>query len=177
MKHYAQPIHYLACLAVAGLLCSCRAAYQRDTHSQEDTHLSQSGSTLHTTTGTIATQVKTEKDEQGKYWKITYRFDTSQPTNPTTGLPPISDIEVEGSENTTQTKQETNESVQLSDSTSTKNDLTLDTHKESETQTKSDGGALTGVDDGLRYGLIIGIPLALIIFIRIYYARKKDSPK
>lgn len=177
MKHVAPPIHYFACLAVAGLLCSCRAAYQRDSHIQENAHLSQSGSTAHTATGTIASQVKTERDEQGNHWKITYRFDTSLPADPSTGRSPISDIEVEGSQSTAHTRQEANESAQLSDSSATENGLTIDTSKESETQTKSDGGALTGVDDGIKYGLIIGIPLAFIIFILTYHARKKDSPK
>lgn len=175
MKHHAYLVSYLICLSIVGLLCSCRTAYQRNTHTQENTHLSQSDAILHTSTGTIASQVTTEREEQGKHWKITYRFDTSKPIDPLTGLPPTSDIEIEGNEVTAQTKQETNESTQLSDSTATKNDLTLYTDKELTTNKSVDTEALTGVDDGIRYGLLIGIPLVLIILTRIYYVRKKDS--
>ena len=68
---------------------------------------------LNTGTGTIASQVKTTKDEHGSSWKITYHFDTTQTPDPTTGLPPLSGIEIEGSEKQSKTAQESNDNCTL----------------------------------------------------------------
>ena len=171
MKHHAHFFNYFVSLVIAGLLCSCRAAYQRDTHTQEKANLSKSVNSLHTTTGTIASQAKTEKDEQGSGWKITYHFDTSQPINPITGLPPTSGIQIEGSQNTIKTKEEKNQSEQLSDSTSNESKTNQSTSNESATQSVMEAEGLTGIDDGLKTGLAIGIPIAFILLALIYYVR------
>ena len=98
MKHHVHTLILLASLTITWLLCSCRTTYQKDRSAQEQSNLSISDSTLYDRTGDIYSRFNFNKEEADKGWKIKVNFDTSKATNPATGLPPISDIEIEGSE-------------------------------------------------------------------------------
>lgn len=99
MKHHVHLIIYFACISVGILLCACRSSSLHSNQFKENGTFQHNYNELNTGTGTIASQVKTTKDEHGSSWKITYHFDTTQTPDPTTGLPPLSGIEIEGSEN------------------------------------------------------------------------------
>ena len=95
MKHHVHTLILLASLTITWLLCSCRTTYQKDRSAQEQSNLSISDSTLYDRTGDIYSRFNFNKEEADKGWKIKVNFDTSKATNPATGLPPISDIEIE----------------------------------------------------------------------------------
>ena len=93
MKHHVHLIIYFACISVGILLCACRSSSLHSNQFKENGTFQHNYNELNTGTGTIASQVKTTKDEHGSSWKITYHFDTTQTPDPTTGLPPLSGIE------------------------------------------------------------------------------------
>lgn len=175
MKHYVRIITYLVCLASAWLLCCCRSTYQNDSRVKEQSNLSISDSALHTRTEDIYSRFHLNQEEADKDWKIKVNFDTSQPANPETGLPPISDIEIEGSEKTIKTLLQKDDTTHVSDTQKTQTDITL--LQNIETQSHKDAGSTVagGIDSGIKYGLIIGIPLVLIILTSIIYARYRQK--
>lgn len=176
MKHYAHNLIYLACLACAGLLCCCRSTYQSDRRDKEQISLSIRDSTLHTRTEDIYARFNLNQEEAGKGWKIKVNFDTSQPADKETGLPPVSDIEIEGSETNIKTVLQKDDTTHVSDTQETKNDISLQQDKQLDATTDAGASAATGIDDGIKYGLMIGIPAVLILII-IIYARQKNSSK
>ena len=113
----------------------------------------------------------------GSSWKITYHFDTTQTPDPTTGLPPLSGIEIEGSEKQSKTAQESNDTVHSSNSSSKREVSGQTIQRESGTETRKDSKVATGTDDGIRNGLSIGIPLLFIIIALSYYAKRQNISK
>ena len=96
LKNYVQPISLAILIAL--LLCNCRSASQHSSvrvSEQTDSVSVRLSSKAH---GSITSQAQTQTDINGNKWKITWHFDTSKPTDPVTGLPPTSKLEVEGSE-------------------------------------------------------------------------------
>lgn len=177
MKHHAHLIIYSTCISAIILLCACRSSYRHNNQFRESKSLQSSNSDLYTSTGTITSQVKTKQEENGKRWKITYHFDNTLPTDPITGLSPVSGIEIEGSENQIKTTQESNDSTQTDVSSSTTDSLNLNANKESNTNTDTNNTVATGTDDGIRNGLTIGIPLCIIIIALSYYAKRQNTSK
>ena len=110
--------------------------------------------------------LKSNKEEADKGWKIKVNFDTSKATNPATGLPPISDIEIEGSEKNIKTLLQENDTVHISEKQKTKTDITFQQDSKS---------VATGIDNGIKYGLIIGIPIVFIILIFINHAKRQKN--
>lgn len=175
MKHYAHIITYLVCLASAWLLCSCRSTYQNDSRAKEQSNLSISDSALHTRTGDHYSRFTLNQEEADKGWKIKVNFDTTQPANPDTGLPPISDIEIEGSEKTIKTLLQKDDTTHVSDTQETKTYITLLQDKETQSHKNADSTVAGGIDSGIKYGLIIGIPIVLIILTSTLYARNRQK--
>ena len=103
MKHYAHILICTASLACACSFCGCRATYQNDSSTQEQTRLSISDSALRIRTEDACSRFKLNQEEAGKGWKVKVNFDTSKPADPETGLSPISNIEIEGNEKTVKT--------------------------------------------------------------------------
>ena len=114
-----------------------------------------------------------------KGWKVKVNFDTSKPADPETGLSPISNIEIEGNEKTVKTLLQEDDTIHVSESQETKNDLTLQQRKQSASHKDAGSSVAAGIDNGIQYGLIIGIPIILIILTLIIHARfkQKDSSK
>ncbi|MCS2388835.1 hypothetical protein NXX60_26515 [Bacteroides thetaiotaomicron] len=119
------------------------------------------------------------QEEAGKGWKVKVNFDTSKPADPETGLSPISNIEIEGNEKTVKTLLQEDDTIHVSESQETKNDLTLQQSKQSASHKDAGSSVAAGIDNGIKYGLIIGIPIILIILTLIIHARfkQKDSSK
>lgn len=175
MKHHAHPLIYLVCLASAWLLCCCRTTHQSDSNTQEQTNLSVSDSARRIRTEDAYSKFNQEQEQTGKNWKVKVNFDTSKPTDPSTRLPPISDIEIEGSETTAKTLLQKIDTTHVSDKQETKTDISLQQDKHSESHIDTNSSAATGLDNGIKYGLIIGIPIALIILTLPIYARYKQK--
>lgn len=108
-------------------------------------------------------------------WKIKVNFDTSKATNPATGLPPISDIEIEGSEKNIKTLLQENDTVHISEKQKTKTDITFQQDSKLESHRDAGNSVATGIDNGIKYGLIIGIPIVFIILIFINHAKRQKN--
>lgn len=175
MKHYAHILICTASLACACSFCGCRATYQNDSSTQEQTRLSISDSALRIRTEDACSRFKLNQEEAGKGWKVKVNFDTSKPADPETGLSPISNIEIEGNEKTVKTLLQEDDTIHVSESQETKNDLTLQQSKQSASHKDAGSSVAAGIDNGIQYGLIIGIPIILIILTLIIHARFKQK--
>ena len=82
MKHYAHILICTASLACACSFCGCRATYQNDSSTQEQTRLSISDSALRIRTEDACSRFKLNQEEAGKGWKVKVNFDTSKPAYP-----------------------------------------------------------------------------------------------
>lgn len=78
MKHYAHILICTASLACACSFCGCRATYQNDSSTQEQTRLSISDSALRIRTEDACSRFKLNQEEAGKGWKVKVNFDTSK---------------------------------------------------------------------------------------------------
>ena len=174
MKHHVHTLILLASLTITWLLCSCRTTYQKDRSAQEQSNLSISDSTLYDRTGDIYSRFNFNK-EADKGWKIKVNFDTSKATNPATGLLPISDIEIEGSEKNIKTLLQENDTVHISEKQKTKTDITFQQDSKLESHRDAGNSVATGIDNGIKYGLIIGIPIVFIILIFINHAKRQKN--
>ena len=170
MKHYAHILICTASLACACSFCGCRATYQNDSSTQEQTRLSISDSALRIRTEDACSRFKLNQEEAGKGWKVKVNFDTSKPADPETGLSPI-----EGNEKTVKTLLQEDDTIHVSESQETKNDLTLQQSKQSASHKDAGSSVAAGIDNGIQYGLIIGIPIILIILTLIIHARFKQK--
>ena len=179
MKHHAHTLIYLACLAIAWLLCSCRSTLQNNRSTQEQSDLSITDSALRIRTEDTYSRFNLNQEQTGKDWKVKVNFDTTKSAAPSTGLPPISNIEIEGNEKTVKTLLQEDDTIHVSESQETKNDLTLQQSKQSASHKDAGSSVAAGIDNGIQYGLIIGIPIILIILTLIIHARfkQKDSSK
>ena len=175
MKHYAHILICTASLACACSFCGCRATYQNDSSTQEQTRLSISDSALRIRTEDACSRFKLNQEEAGKGWKVKVNFDTSKPADPETGLSPISNIEIEGSKTTIKTLLQKDDTTRISDKQETTTDVTFQQNKQSESQKNASGSIADGIDDGFKYGLIIGIPILLIILILPFYAKYRQK--
>lgn len=175
MKHHAHIIAYLACLASAWPLCSCRSTYKNNSRTEERNNLSISDSALHGRTEDTYSRFHLNQEEANKRWKIKVNFDTTQPTNPETGFPPISDVEIEGSEKTIKTLLQKDDTTHVSDIQETKTNITLHQNKETQSHKNAESNVASGIDNGIKYGLTIGIPIVLIILTSNFYARKRQK--
>ena len=175
MKHHVHTLICLIYLASTWLLCSCRTAYQNDHSTQEQSNLSISDSTIHLRDENYYSKFKLNQEQEEKNWKVKVKFDTTQPFDSITGLPPISDIEIEGCENTIKTLLQKDDSTYVTNKEKKKTIVTLQQNKQSESHKYTNGSVATGIDDGLKYGLIIGIPIIFIIIISISYARYRQK--
>ena len=167
MKHYAHILICTASLACACSFCGCRATYQNDSSTQEQTRLSISDSALRIRTEDTCSRFNLNQEEAN--------FDTSKPADPETGLSPISNIEIEGNEKTVKTLLQEDDTIHVSESQETKNDLTLQQSKQSASHKDAGSSVAAGIDNGIQYGLIIGIPIILIILTLIIHARFKQK--
>lgn len=175
MKHYAHIFIYLFCLACSWLLCGCSSTYQKDSRTKEKSNISISDSTLLTRTEDIYSRFKLNQEEEGKGWKIKVNFDTSLPPDKATGLSPISDIEIEGSEKVIKTLLQKDDTTHIYETQETKNDITFHQDKQLDSHKDAGSSVATGIDSGIKYGLSIGIPIILIIITSTFYARYKQK--
>lgn len=175
MKHYAHILICTASLACACSFCGCRATYQNDSSTQEQTRLSISDSALRIRTEDAAPDSNLIKKKRAKAGKSKLTSDTSKPADPETGLSPISNIEIEGNEKTVKTLLQEDDTIHVSESQETKNDLTLQQSKQSASHKDAGSSVAAGIDNGIQYGLIIGIPIILIILTLIIHARFKQK--
>ena len=170
IKPYAQP--FILAILIALLLCNCRSASQHSSMRVSEQADSVSVRLSGNAHGNITSQAQTQTDINGNKWKITWHFDTSQPADPTTGLPPTSKLEVEGSEIRKQIENRENVSSETSDSVSyQKTDTGFSneyTQQESQKQTESG----TDIERSIAIGIIL---LSIIIGIILYV--RSHSPK
>lgn len=87
MKHHAHTLIYLACLAIAWLLCSCRSTLQNNRSTQEQSNLSITDSALRIRTEDTYSRFNLNQEQTGKDWKVKVNFDTTKSADPSTGLP------------------------------------------------------------------------------------------
>ena len=168
LKNYVQPISLAILIAL--LLCNCRSASQHSSvrvSEQTDSVSVRLSSKAH---GSITSQAQT--DINGNKWKITWHFDTSKPTDPVTGLPPTSKLEVEGSEIRKQVEQQENVSSQTSDSVSYQKTDTGSSNEytQQESQKKTESG--TGIERSIAIGIILlSIIIGIILYVRSHTSK------
>lgn len=173
INRYVLP--FIMGIPIALLLCCCRSAYQHSSlriNQQGDSSSIKLSEKAH---GNIASQSHTHTDINGNKWKITYRFDTSKPSDPFTGLPPTSQMEIEGNEIHTQMEIQTNISSETSDSvsyhheqaksSSTKNQQ--NDNKQKETGTRIEKSIGTGI-------ILITLTLSIILYVRSYSSKQNN---
>ena len=78
-------------------------------------------------------------------------------------------------EKTVKTLLQEDDTIHVSESQETKNDLTLQQSKQSASHKDAGSSVAAGIDNGIQYGLIIGIPIILIILTLIIHARFKQK--
>ena len=122
-----------------------------------------------------STLIKKKRAKAGKS-KLTSTHQSRQIRRPAY---PRSNIEIEGNEKTVKTLLQEDDTIHVSESQETKNDLTLQQSKQSASHKDAGSSVAAGIDNGIKYGLIIGIPIILIILTLIIHARfkQKDSSK
>ena len=76
---------------------------------------------------------------------------------------------------TVKTLLQEDDTIHVSESQETKNDLTLQQSKQSASHKDAGSSVAAGIDNGIQYGLIIGIPIILIILTLIIHARFKQK--
>lgn len=173
LKHYAQS--FALGLFTVLLLSSCRSSSQHSSlrvNQQKDSAAVTLSATAH---GSITSQVQTHEDIKGNHWKITYHFDTSKPTDPTTGLPPTSRMEVEGSQVQQQTERQENVSSETSDTlnyqkktkSSTNNLEQQDTDKHIESGTRIERSIAAGI-------ILFIIVIAIILYVRSHPSKQNN---
>ena len=163
MKHYANILH-VALLATL-LLAGCRSAAQHSTvshHQQTDSLSEQLSSHAY---GSLSEQVQNHTDTHGNNWKITWRFDTSQPVDSATGLPPTQSLEIEGCE--IQQKHDFSKDVQaeLVDSLQTSRHQMKEEHTDITVNDKRNIDAGTDIGKGLVLICVITAIIALVVVI------------
>lgn len=173
INRYALPP--VMAILIALLLCCCRSTRQHSSlcaNQQGDSSSIKLSEKAH---GSIISQSHTHTDINGNKWKITYRFDTSKPSDPLTGLPPASQLEIEGSEIHTQMENQTNVSSETSDSVSyhheqAKSSSTINQqndNKQKETGTRIEKSIGTGI-------ILIVFTLAIILYVRSYSSKQNN---
>lgn len=168
MKHYANllPLALLAALLLAG----CRSAAQHRTmlhHEQTDSLSEQLSYHAH---GILSEQVQNQNDTESHHWKITWHFDTTQPPDSTTGLPPTQSLEIEGSEtlqmqySTKKTQAELVDSVQTS--RHLMQELQTETHADEQREIDAGIDIGKGIKTGIvLFGIIAALAAIAIVFV------------
>lgn len=173
INRYALP--FIMAILIVLLLCCCRSAHQHSSlriNQQGDSSSIKLSENAH---GSIAGQSHTHTDINGNKWKITYLFDTSKPSDPFTGLPPTSQLEIEGSEIHTQMESRTNVSSETSDSVSyhyeqAKSSSTIsqqNDNKQKETGTRIEKSIGSGI-------ILIALTLSIILYVRSYSSKQNN---
>lgn len=173
LKNYVQSISLAMLIAL--LLCNCRSASQhsavRVSEKADSINVKLSGKAH----GSIASQVQTHSDTNGKKWKITYHYDTSKPADPATGLPPTSKVEIEGSEIQQQLEQLENVSSETSDTISYQKTATGSTNEYSQQDSLKQKETGTGIERSLAIGIILlFIIIGIILYVRSHPSKQDN---
>lgn len=171
LEHYAHSF----VLATALLLLGCRSSSQHSSlrvNQQNDSSAVTLSATAH---GSITSQVQTHEDIKGNHWKITYHFDTSKPTNPNTGLPPTSRVEVEGSQVQQQTERQENVSSETSDTLNyqKKTNSSVNNLEQQDKDKRIESG--TRIERSIATGIILFIiVIAIILYVRSHPSKQNN---
>lgn len=169
IKSYA--LHSILAILVALLQCGCRSSSQHSSMRVSQQKDSSYGRVSEKAHGSIASNVQSHADIAGNTWKITWHFDTSQPADPATGLPPASSMEIEGSEIRKHVEKQENVSYETSDS--------LSYHKVEESTSKgySEENSERQKQSGtsIERSIATGILLIFIVIVFIIYVRSNPS--
>lgn len=173
LKNYVQPISLAILIAL--LLCNCRSASQHSSVRVSQ----QAGSTdvklSSKAHGSITSQTQTQTDINGNKWKITWHFDTSQPADPATGLPPTSKLEVEGSETRKQIENRENVSSETSDSLSYQKTETGTSNEYNQQDSQKQKEAGTGIERSIATGIILlSIIIGIILYVRSHPSKQDN---
>lgn len=179
MNYYAN-ISIITCYLACITLCvGCRSSYSRNNKSETHSKLNYTGNMSYTSAGTVSSQTYNTKENDSNWYRIAYTFDTSKPADPSTGLPPISNLSVEGSQATSKDTQRVNNYTHSQDSIQASAELNHNVDSTTSGNAAHQGGVLSGIDQGIKTGLSIGIPVFFILLSLLVYARirKKNSSK
>lgn len=173
LKAYVQSISLAILIAL--LLCNCRSASQhsamRVSEQADSTGIQLSAKAY----GSIASQAETHSDVTGNKWKVTYHYDTSKPADPATGLPPISKLEVEGSQSREKVEHLENVSSETSDTLSYQKTATGSTNEYSQQDSLQQRETGTGIERSLAIGIILlFIIIGIILYVRSH-SSKQDN--
>lgn len=163
---------FIVAIHIAIVFCGCRTAIQHTAAQVSHQKDSSDVELLQGAHGSIASQVQTHTDIIGNKWKITWHFDTSKPINPTTGLPPASGLEIEGSEMQKQMEKKTNVSSETSDSLSyhAKEVSSSDSASQQTDDKQTESG--TSIERSIAAGIFV-----IIIIIAIILYARSNPPK
>lgn len=171
LKNYVQPISLAILIAL--LLCNCRSASQHSSmrvSEQADSVNVRLSSKAH---GNLASQVQAHTDTNEKKWKVTYHYDTSKPADPTTGLPPTSKLEIEGSEVQQQVERVENVSSETSDTVSYQKTETGSTNEYNQQDNRKQKETGTGIERSIATGIIlIFIITGIILYVRSHPSKQ-----
>lgn len=173
IKSYALPP--VMAILIALLLCCCRSTHQHSSlrvNQQKDSSAVRLSEKAH---GSISSQSQTHTDINGNKWKITYRFDTSKPTDPLTGLPPTSQLEVEGSEMRTQVENLEKVSSETSDSVSYHHEQAISSSTIDQQNNNKQKETGTNIEKSIGAGIIlIALTIAIILYVRSHSSKQNN---
>lgn len=166
---------FIMAILIALLLCCCRSTHQHSSlriNQQKDSSSVKLSEKAH---GSITSQSHTRTDINGNKWKITYHFDTSKPSDPSTGLPPTSQLEIEGSEIHTQVEGQENVSSETSGSVSYHHEQAKSSSaadRQDDSKQKATG---TSIEKSIAAGIIlITFTLAIILYVRSHSSKQNN---
>lgn len=173
LRNHVYP--FTLAILIALLLCCCRSAHQHSSLSvnqQKDSSVVRLSEKAH---GSIASQSQTHTDINGNQWRITCHFDTSKPTDPITGLPPTSQLEIEGSEIRTQVESQENVSCETSDTVSYHHDEVKDSSTVDQQNDNKQKETGTNIEKSIGAGIIlIALTLAIILYVRSHPSKQNN---
>ena len=168
MKNYVHILFIFLC----GAICyACRTSRQSSYSSNSSLQLSGTEEIKRERTDDMSSRFSLREEQNQKTWKATINYDTSKPADASTGLPPVSSIEIEGSEKEVKAMLEKEDTIRSQEGEESSSRLEIQDRRLLEKETNTNLSAATGIESGFKYGLIIGIPIVLII-ISLYVNRK-----
>lgn len=166
MKRYV--VHTAISFLCGLLLVSCRTHHhgvQSSYTSQRENLVEECDMQSHST---IQTTHSTASRGETSSWRITFHYDTSKPPQPSTGLPPVQSMSIEGSETMQTSSADLQVQTERLDSTQTTK--AAESICEQRMTSESTTEVRAGVD--VSKALVGGIVLALLILI-IYIIKMK----
>ncbi|NDW13199.1 hypothetical protein D0T50_09865 [Bacteroides sp. 214] len=172
-KHITFFVALTGSLIVGTVVVSCRSSASRNSTIAQQMQTTVEQSYRQTTHATTQSSEAEETRRDGSWYRVTHTYDTSKPTDSTTGLPPVAAVIVEAGGEVTTTGRQSNHALQHNGEEWRETTLRNITESEETLQKNVEAGILPDVDKGINKAIGGGIFLAVAIIlitvcIRIY---------